>query len=53
VPGVGKIKINPRDLIQMSNNLKKGGNQYLFIKVEHQDKNFKLPLVNDGFLIEI
>ena len=53
VPGVGKIKIDPRQLMQMSNNLKRGGNQYLFIKVEHQDKNFKLPLVNDGFLIEI
>ena len=53
VPGVGKVTLDPRQLIQMSNNLKRGGGQYLFIKVEHEDKSFKLPLINDGFLVEV
>jgi hypothetical protein len=53
IPGVGKVKINPRELVQMSNKLKRGGNQYLFIKVEHEEKSFKLPLINDGFLVRV
>lgn len=52
VPGVGKIKINPESIIRSSGN-NTGRNQYMFIKVEHVNKDFKLPLINNGFLVEI